>query len=324
MIKKYHNPTVSIIIPVYNRQDLIVRTLNSVLSQDFEDYEIIVVDDSSTDDTKSVVMKIGDERIVYIEHEKNKGANVARNTGIMHAKGKYVAFLDSDDEWLPEKLKKQVEKIEATAEKVGVVYCGYWIALNGKKFIGHVPKKREDIFLDELLGDCVSPTSCVLIKKECFDAVGGFDKNMPARQDYEMWLRIAREFHFEYVKDPLSIIYFDDDSRRISLSGAEKHIQAEEMLLQKYKTDIEKQSRSIQKKIYSMHYLVLGRRCWYNGDSRRARGFFMKAISIHPVNMQCLFLFFASFFGNRCYHLLSYFARMMRMIRIRNHSYFNV
>jgi len=303
---------VSIIIPVFNRRDLLVRALWSIFKQSYTNFEVLVVDDNSSEDIQEIISSFYDNRISYIRHEKNQGANAARNTGVAHAKGSYIAFLDSDDEWLSEKLEQQVKKILASDERVGVVYSGYWIMLNEKKYLGHIPQKKGDIFFDELQRDHISPTSCVLVKKECFDKVGIFDVQMPARQDYEMWLRIAREFYFDYVQNPLAIIYFDDDPRRISLSGIEKQIQAEEMLLQKYKSDIEKQSHRDQKNIYSAHYLILGRRCWYNGSAQKAREFFMKALRIKPACLQCWILFFISFFGNRWYYIASNATRIMR------------
>src|SRR4030042_5052103 len=105
-------PTVSIIIPTYNRAHLVMRAINSVLDQSFQDFEIIIVDDASRDNTEKMVSGIRDKRIFYIRHEKNRGGSAARNTGIKQARGEYIAFLDSDDEWLPEKLEKQLKVLE--------------------------------------------------------------------------------------------------------------------------------------------------------------------------------------------------------------------
>lgn len=134
------NELVSVIIPTYNRANLILQAVKSVLNQTYKNFEIIIVDDGSSDNTEDVINVIHDNRIRYIKHAINKGASAARNTGIREAKGKYIAFQDSDDHWLPDKLEKQVKRIENTPDHVGAVFGGYWI-------IGKEMKK--DIFLSK-------------------------------------------------------------------------------------------------------------------------------------------------------------------------------
>ena len=109
MVKMKKNPTVSVVIPTYNRAPLIGRSIKSVLNQTYQDFEIIIVDDASTDNTKEVVSNFNDERIRYIQHEENKGEAAARNTGIKATRCDYIAPQDSDDEWIPEKLSTQIE-----------------------------------------------------------------------------------------------------------------------------------------------------------------------------------------------------------------------
>ena len=118
-------PTGSVIIPTYNRARMVDRAIQSVLSQTYQDFEIIVVDDASTDNTQEVVKEcmFRDKRVRYIKHEKNKGGSAARNTGIKNEHGEYVGFLDSDDEWLPTKLEKQIELFRKRCNSVGAVYC---------------------------------------------------------------------------------------------------------------------------------------------------------------------------------------------------------
>jgi glycosyltransferase involved in cell wall biosynthesis len=118
-------PVISVIIPTYNRAHLVGRAIRSVLAQTFQDWELIVVDDGSSDNTEEVVCSFQDPRICYISHEVNRGGSAARNTGIKVARGEYVSFLDSDDEWLPEKLEKQLACFRNTQmEQLGMVVCG--------------------------------------------------------------------------------------------------------------------------------------------------------------------------------------------------------
>src|SRR5262245_18204916 len=115
-------PSVSIVIPTYNRANLIARSLQSVLDQSYEDFEILVIDDGSTDQTAAVVAGFRDQRIIYTRLARNSGAGGARNVGIKMSKGQFLAFQDSDDEWLPQKLAKHMEMFKKGASKLGVVY----------------------------------------------------------------------------------------------------------------------------------------------------------------------------------------------------------
>ena len=128
------NPTVSAIILTYNRANLIEKAIKSVLKQTYQDFEIIVVDDGSTDNTGEIIRGFKDKRVKYIKkYKENKGSSVARNIGIKVARGKYIALLDSDDEWLPEKLDKQIKILQDGSPELGVVYSNsYYIDENGK------------------------------------------------------------------------------------------------------------------------------------------------------------------------------------------------
>ena len=137
MIKE--EPTVSVIIPIYNRAHTIDRAILSVLNQIYKSFEIIVVDDCSTDNTREVIEKFGDKRIRYIRKKSNKGA-AARNTGIKAVRGEYIAFLDSDDKWLPNKLDEQIKVLKVTSPKVGVVYTETQRLMRGQEFFIPNPK----------------------------------------------------------------------------------------------------------------------------------------------------------------------------------------
>ncbi|GAH74960.1 unnamed protein product, partial [marine sediment metagenome] len=174
MVEVKNKPTVSVIIPTYNRAYLIGRAIQSVLNQTYQDFEIIVVDDGSTDDTEEIVRSFKDKRIGYVRHEKNKGAAAARNTGIKAAKSEYIAFQDSDDEWLPEKLEKQMKVFENAPPEVGVVYTDF-LRIKGNKKI-HIPfswvtQKEGNIHKELLKGNFVT-TQSVVIRKKCFKKSG--------------------------------------------------------------------------------------------------------------------------------------------------------
>ena len=196
---------VSVILPTYDRADLVSDSIRSVLDQTFEDFELIVVDDASNDDTTGVVQGFADDRIRYIKHEQNKGAPAARNTGIEAAVGDIIAFQDSDDQWHPRKLEKQMEAFEAVSSDVGVVYTGMNRGREHSEV--YLPytgvEKAEGDIQCSLQQQNFIPTQVAAVRKDCFDAVGPFDENMTPLEDWELWIRISRQFQFRLVDEPL-------------------------------------------------------------------------------------------------------------------------
>ena len=215
---------VSVIIPTYNRAHLIERSIRSVLNQTYQNFELLIVDDGSTDNTKAVVDKIQDERIRYIRCNKNGGAAKARNVGIRESKYHYIAFQDSDDEWHPDKLEKQMKTLLEASEDTGLVYCEYhYNGLNGMDDIcpdRTIPNehKEGDIFPQLLAGNMIG-TPTVLMKRECFEQVGMFNENFPCMEDYELVLRIARSYRIKFVPEVLMEVYANFQSVTNNLEG---------------------------------------------------------------------------------------------------------
>ena len=191
------SPTVSVIIPTYNRWPLVGDAIDSVLAQRDGDFEVIVVDDGSTDDTVQQLSRFGSR--LRVLQQPNRGVSAARNLAARHARGNYLAFLDSDDLWLPEKLAIQTVFME---QNPAVQICQTeeaWIR-NGVR-VNPKAKHRKpsgDIFLPSLELCLVSP-SAVMLTRELFERVGGFDETLPVCEDYDLWLRIA-------VDHPVSLI----------------------------------------------------------------------------------------------------------------------
>ena len=198
-------PQVSVIIPTYNRAHRLESAIRSVLTQTFQDFEIIVVDDASTDNTPETVAAFNDGRIKFIRHGMNKGGSVARNTGILNSTGDYIAFLDDDDEWLPAKLSKQIQVLLSSPPEVGCVYTGYLDVdrSTGRILAVHIPRKRGNLAKSLMAENCVGSASAAVLKRTCFKKVGLFDEDLPCSQDYDLWIRISKEFLFEYVPEPL-------------------------------------------------------------------------------------------------------------------------
>lgn len=200
------SPRVSVIIPTFQRAHIVRECIGSVLGQTYKDFEIIVVDDGSTDTTRDVVAGYGD-RVKYI-YQENRGPASARNNGIRAARGELVAFQDSDDLWMPEKLALQVPLFDQDPE-VGLVYCdmSYFQSdgQNGRpsSFKSHCPPVSGHIFREMFVNRCPMHTPTSIVRRRCLDEVGCFNEGMSYFEDQDLWYRLATRFKFDYVDVPL-------------------------------------------------------------------------------------------------------------------------
>lgn len=251
---------VSVIIPTHNRGKAIVKSINSVINQTYKAYEIIIVNDGSTDDTGKIVEELQHNFpfIYYYEYFPNKGANYARNLGVKKSTGNFIAFLDDDDEWLEDKLEMQLKIFEENTN-IDLVYTGVNnIYIDDNITYVSLPKKYEDVANEILLHNIISTTSTVCVKKSVLLKVGGFDENLPALQDYELWIRICQNYKIYGIREPL-INYYNKRkvSRQIS-SNTENYVKAIHYILQKHKNLFMKLDNSlkIQKEIYDFKLLM--------------------------------------------------------------------
>ncbi len=204
---------VSVVITTYKRPpEAVEKAVQSVMNQTYQDFEILIVDDNHNDSKESKFIErafSGRERIGYIKQDGNKGACAARNLGIKNAKGNFIAFLDDDDTWEPHKLEEQIERFKGTDEDVAMVYClGDVVDVSTEpptvtEYYTTRLYKDEITFHDQLKYDYIGSTSQGLIRKSALVKLGGFDESLPARQDYEMWLRISKNYKIYGVKKVL-------------------------------------------------------------------------------------------------------------------------
>lgn len=198
------NPKVSVIIPNYNYEKFIAATVESVLAQTYENIEIIIVDDGSKDNSLEVLKQFG-EKIRIIE-QKNQGVSEARNNGVRNSTGDFVAFLDADDIWLPEKLQRQIEKFNSDAE-IGLVHCSMTLIDPQDKPIGELKDGQEDWVAEEFLlferGVVVGAGSTALVKRQIFDEVGGFDLRLSTAADWDFCYQISCKYRFGFISEPL-------------------------------------------------------------------------------------------------------------------------
>ncbi len=199
-------PLVSVVIPAHNAAHCLMRALNSVWTQDYENLEVIVVDDCSKDATSDLLASIAEHDVRTIRLDKNQGASAARNVGISIASGEYIAFLDSDDEWLPQKISKQVSQISENAQ-ISFVAChaeyisafGATLGLLGE----HRPPATGTEAWKTLLAHTFVATPCVLARRDALLKVGGFDPNLRVAEDQDLWIRLALIGEVGYLYEPL-------------------------------------------------------------------------------------------------------------------------
>ena len=306
------NPTVSVIIPTYNRAHLISRAIKSVLNQTYQDFEVIVVDDGSTDNTEEVIKEFQkkDERIKYVRHEKNKGGSAARNTGIKAAKGKYIAFLDSDDEWLSKKLQKQIaiyqksEKLDSKVLYTGIFYIDQSNGTTQQK----IPTKEGWIFYDLLFDNVVvGGCSTVILPRRCIDVVGLFDEMLDSSQDLDMWLRLSRRYPFIAIKEPLTKVYIHE--KRIT-ENARAKVRAREHIFEKFSEEIQKERRA-----HGYFHFKTGNICCHNGYMKEGRDEFLKAIKIDPWSLKYYPYFISSCLGFNVFQKLAWLKNKVNITK---------
>lgn len=209
------NPFFSVIIPTYNREKILPRAIDSILTQTFDNFELIIVDDGSIDNTEELVRNYKDKRIKYV-YKENGGQNSALNKGLKEARGCYIAFCDSDDIWLPLKLEKTYEKYMED-EEVGVVYCWTGVNRNGQVELARNDYLEGYVYKEVLTqGYLTSPTflSC---KKSCFETIGEFDLKVINCQDDDFCFNLCKYFKVALIKEILGVYYSDVDDRKSSM-----------------------------------------------------------------------------------------------------------
>ena len=284
-------PAVSIVIPAYNRADTIRMAVESVLRQTFTDFELLIVDDGSTDGTMAALADLPDPRLRLLANPRNMGAGAARNLGIREARAPWVAFHDSDDEWLPRKLEKQMERL-STADKATVAcFCGMVLMMGPNWQAGDLAVQRgkrahmlyiPDSSQEGLEGDIRpsllrrSPVSTQMLvaRRDMLQQIGGFDESLPALIDWDCTIRLAERGHFVFVDEPLVLQFLSDNS--ISHSRA-KRVAARIRILEKHHSFFAPHRRILA----AQHVSVAGD-LRQMGDLRQARSFLMTALRIYP------------------------------------------
>ena len=272
-------PKVTVVIPAYNAMRYLPETMETALAQTFTDFEVLVVNDGSTDHTAEWISQVTDPRVRIVSQE-NKGLAGARNTGIAHAKGEYIAYLDADDLWEPTKLEKQVRCLDENPE-VGLVYT--WTALAdqyGKSTGRVISSHAEGNVWQELIEfNMVCCGSTPLIRRSCFDVVGLFSPDVSPSDDWDMWLRIANKFAFGVVKEAL-IRYRQHPSN--SSKNFQLMLDTSRTLIERTFASAPTESLYLRNRSYGSIYLYLGWRAIENMDYKQALHFRQQACAHRP------------------------------------------
>lgn len=296
--KQEEAPLVSAVVSTYKRDTSIVkRAVLSIVNQTYRNMELIVVNDcpaemALAEKIEEMLSSIQTEmEIHYIVVEKNGGACKARNIGIRQAKGKYVACLDDDDEWKPEKIQIYVEAAEKDP-KIGIVYGGV-IMKNKKSGIEKCPdvvKPSGDIFMQELAFNLVGSCSFPLLRKSVIDSVGGFREDMPALQDWELFLRMLKKCHAVFIPKPLNIYYIYEGERISANSGM--RVEAYKKIHAEYTGELKK-DRKVAASFYMMGCYFYG----LNLDMKKGFYYWRKAVVRNPSNIKKNILEFVKLLG---------------------------
>ena len=291
---------ISVVIPCFNRARSIERAVRGVLLQSYQNLELIVVDDASTDDSPAIVEAIDDSRLRLIRHETNQGAAAARNTGVAAAEGALIAFQDSDDNWLPEKLDVQMRQFCSLPEDYVAVFCttiiyGRSVDENGRRRYGarrascepgsKISPRSGDMASAFLMTNFMGPQA-VILKKTAHIAAGGFDRRLKNNNDWDFHIRLSQRGKIAFCDLPLTVAY--DTPKSISKDFRAKGFSSIVIFgkVKRYAPDTS---------AVALHAMIVHRHLIFRGKSRSARRFLIKAMIISPQSLHLYPRFILSF-----------------------------
>lgn len=298
---------VTVLLATYNRAYCLRRAIDSILNQTFRDFELVVIDDGSTDDTEALVASYDDPRLTFIRHRENCGQARRLNEGIRASRAPYIAFQDSDDEWLPQKLEREVEVMRTQPPSVGVVYTNRWrYELDGRKYLWRSPHHRPEdgIIFDRALDDSVSfiGPQASLIRRECFDKAGFMDETLVRNKDWELFVRISKYYLFYHIDEAHANYFVSRDS--YSAMGEMAGIESLEKIFFKHLDEYRKNPPLLAKRAY-----WIGGYHMRDGHAVKGRSFLWCAFRAQPFNPRYLAAASVSLLGQSAYRRLYRLAK---------------
>lgn len=293
-----YSPLVSIVLPTYNCAEYLPCSIGSILAQTYNSYETIVIDDGSIDITKEVLSPFM-QKIKYIKLGKNKGLPTVRNVGIQAAQGKYIAFIDADDIWLPEKLSNGIEFLETNPE-FSMVYSRHVNIDNMGNTIDECSKRQlpsGNIFTQLFTEQNFIITSSVLVLKKVFDTVGLFDTKLFNCQDWDMWLRIA--FYFKVASIDKVLVKYRHNPRSLS-KDRNNVLKYQKIIIDKTYNEFKEKDNGISEKLYkkrlASHYAKAGRHYLRLGDKNLANENLRLSLKYNLFNFRTIRYYLLSIF----------------------------
>lgn len=309
-----NHPLVSIIVPTLNRYMSLYNCIKSISSQSYTNIEIIIIDDGSSDLTKSAVEKMEDRRIKYIRNQSNLGASASRNKGIRNAKGKYIAFCDDDDQFTKNKILAQTKFMEKHSN-YALTYTNAFIRDGDKKYL-FSDKLTQNTFSKLLLENSQILTPTVMIRANILNESGLFDEKLNVCEDYDLWLRIASKNTYNFIDKPLSII----NKSRVSLTSDasrffRESVKVKMININKYK---DKLPSNIVSKAYSQLYYQKGKYYYFGNNIHLARTNYKKSIYLNPFKVKTYLYFLITYFNKKYFD--QYIIPFYELIKKRSYK----
>lgn len=290
-------PLVSVVITTYNRPGLLPDAVESARKQTYDPVEIVVVDDGSETPASEVLGDATD--VTVVRHEENQGANAARNTGIRESTGEYVAFLDDDDSWAPEKLERQVDAF--SDDDVVVVYTGSKsVAESGDIVSTFTPRMRGEVTTSLFKGAQIGGFSLVMVRRSAIEEAGNLDERFPSWQDREWYVRLSMVGTFEYVKEPL--VTHRSPEEQISKDFERKRDVSYPLFLEKHRPTARKFGPKYEKRLVASLSRTLGASALYCGHHRDAVHYLTKSLKMYPYSPTAAAYLVLALGGNRTYN----------------------
>jgi glycosyltransferase involved in cell wall biosynthesis len=302
---KHHSasdgPLVSVIIPAFNRANVIKRAIRSVAAQSFRDFDVIVIDDGSTDATEAAVKEVSFPSLRIVKHSGNRGAAAARNTGITEATGRFIAFLDSDDIWNADKLARQISALERVSANIKACATGYQLYKADRHLTVRPELKPIQFKTDILFGCTISPGTTLMIERLAFDQIGPFDETLRYLEDWDWLLRFVERFDVLILPDPLATVYFTPALGQVTSDKEDPVLLALETIKAKHLPRLSARHDMASRKFRSTILLETGAQMYRKRRLGSAIRYVLASLWVYPFRN-------VAFYRSMCRSLMS-FAR---------------
>jgi len=295
-------PTVSVVIPTMDRADRLERAVESVVDQTYDDIEIVVVDGGSTDRTPDLVseyqQRLGKTRVTYLRNENPQGLPAARNQGVRATDADLLAFLDDDDRWEPSKTERQVKQFQSRPD-IGLSYTGRVSRTDDGEHVHTAqPSLEDEVFPALLVRNHIGSPSRVMVSAAAFDAVGGFDAGLKYQEDWEFYLRIAREYSIGCISDPMVVRTAHEGGMSRDAERQKRH---REMILDRYESAL--RQHGVYDRSWATHHVDTAVAHFLDGDIEAVRRELSTTFR-YQITPKALLLYLVSLLGSRGFRLV--------------------